>query len=117
MIDANEVRKFFKAWKHYCESHVCDKCMFAGHAICVPDIKDAEIDQIIEWAMENPPLRNPTWREWQRQKFPLFKQTLCPQFICNIDCPHDDILCDECIDRVMSDENFEALGGKKVPEE
>lgn len=117
MIDANEVKKFFAAWKRYCESHACDECMFYDDAVCIPNMKDIKIDQIVEWAAANPPLRNPTWREWQRQKFPLFKQTLCPQFVCNIDCTHDDILCDECIDRVMSDENFAALGGEKVVDE
>lgn len=112
MINIEEVEKFFSECARYCIEHDCKECSLS---CCVGTYERSTINPIIEWSQKNPILRNPTWREWQKQKFPHAKEDFCPRHVCDMECKHIELICNDCLNQVMPNKYFKLLGGEKVP--
>ena len=69
---------------------------------------------IMKWAAENPELRFPTWREWQREHFPDGAKMICPcEYISWTDahcCTNED--CSDCRNQPIPDDIAQKLGIK-----
>lgn len=102
-----------------CEAQdtACLGCPMSEYPLCFVNIEDEQIDIVEKWCNKHPKMRLPTWLEWQKQKFPMAKEELCPEHVYSFDCPHMHMTCHQCTNQQMSQEAFDALGGEMVVDE
>lgn len=76
-----EFVEVMKQARRMCGSNSCDNCILprGSDEMCIWEDAPAKItDEVIveieaktlKWATENPEVRYPTWREWQKKNFP-----------------------------------------------
>lgn len=125
--------EFFDVMKQVwrmCASVSCNNCILPrwSDEMCIWQDAPAKLtDEVIveieaktmKWAAENPEVRYPTWKEWQRDHFRDAERTMLPCMYINFTDAHcgDHKSCGACADQPIPADIAEKLGIKPITKE
>ena len=125
--------EFFEVMKQaarMCGSISCDNCILprGSDEMCVWEDAPARLtDEVIaeieaktmKWAAENPEVRYPTWKEWQRDHFRDAERTMRPCMYINFTDAHcgDYKDCADCANQPIPADVAKKLGIQPVTKE
>lgn len=125
-----EFSEVMKHARRMCRSISCDNCMLPRNSdeMCIwedapsmfTDEVIAEIEaKALKWAAENPEVRYPTWKEWQRDHFRDAERTMRPCMYINFTDAHcgDYKDCADCANQPISADIARKLGIQPIAKE
>lgn len=119
-----EFQDVMKQARRMCKAHIeCETCPasklmepFDECPLC-GGIDAAEVENVVmQWTVENPEPKYPTWKEWQEKNFPGAGEEICVKIFINgteARCRHFDD-CTECLNRPIPADIAEKLGVKPL---
>lgn len=111
-----EFQEVMRQLTRMCDNN-CYKCPLNKLDIHCPVLEDgieSNVEQIVmDWAVQHPEPRYPTWNEWHESNFPEVSSLICPKYFSDDICESNET-CTQCRAQSIPADIAQKLGVKLI---